>query len=388
MSAGYRHELPAFALTLEVDRLRRDHHELIGELSVRCRLPGIKAVNGLVNTADFNFSSARARTDRAKLLCSRAPIKELDWTSVLEDLCQRVMDAERQGEPAVDLRTITRPTADEIQVLGLAFPRRHPSILFGDGGSAKSYTALHLAGELTRMGMTVALFDWELCGEDHRDRLERLFGSQMPKILYCRCERPLVYEGDRLRRIVKDNKVDYAIYDSVAFACDGPPENAEIAGKYFRTLREIDCGSLHIAHSTKGENNDKKPFGSVFWFNGARSIWYVQASERVDDGDPLQIGFLHRKSNLGPLRQAVSFMLEFKPDRTVISRQDTADNSDLASKLSVRQRMYALLRRGSMTIDEIAEALGEASEVIKTNAYRSKRDFIVLTGGRVGLVVR
>lgn len=387
MSTAYRHEVPGFGVVLEVDRLRRDHHELIGELCVKCELPGVKAINGMVSTADFNFSSARARTDRARLLAIRAPIKELDWSTVLEDLCQSVLDAERRGEPALDLRELPRPSTDEIRLHGLAFPKRHPSILFGDGGSAKSYTALFLAGELTRLGMTVALFDWELCGEDHRDRLERIYGPMMPRILYCRCERPLIYEGDRLRRIVRDNKVDFAIYDSVAFACDGPPESAEIAGKYFRALREIDCGSLHIAHATKGENNDKKPFGSVFWFNGARSIWYVQASERTDD-KTIQLGFIQRKSNLGGLNPEVSFLIEFHQGCTVFTKQDAADNADLAAKLSIRQRMYYLLKRGSMSSDEIALELEADRATVERTARRYNKSFIVLAGGRIGLMER
>jgi len=270
-------------------------------------------------------------------------------------------------------------------VHGLHFPRRHPSILFGDGGSAKSYTALWLAGELVKAGLNVALFDWELCGEDHRDRLERLYGELMPKIFYCRCEKPLIHEVDRLSRIVHEKRIQYAIYDSVAFACDGPPEQAEIAGKYFRALREINCGSLHIAHSTKGENNDRKPFGSVFWFNGARSIWYVQASERMEDDPSLQIAFIQRKSNLGRLHPSVSFRLEFHPTQTVFVPEPIENNAEASAKLSIRQRMYYLLRHGSMSFGELAEELNESEDSVKRTAYRARNAFVVLSGGRVGL---
>ena len=128
---------------------------------------------------------------------------------------------------------------------GLTLPRQHPSILFGDGGTGKSYIALYVAGRIAEQDISVALFDWELAGEDHRDRLERLFSDGMPRVLYCRCERPLVYEVDRLRRIVRDKGVQYAVYDSVAFASDGPPEAAEVAGRYFRAVRQIGGGSLH-----------------------------------------------------------------------------------------------------------------------------------------------
>ena len=52
-------------VALDVDRLRREHGELVGELTVRCGLVGSRiAENG--TTADFNFSSLQARQTRAK----------------------------------------------------------------------------------------------------------------------------------------------------------------------------------------------------------------------------------------------------------------------------------------------------------------------------------
>src|SRR6185369_10696077 len=112
----------------------------------------------------------------------------------------------------------------------------------------------------------------------------------------------LVYEVDRLTRIVRDRHIDYAVFDSVAFASDGPPEAAEVAGRYFRAVRQIGCGSLHIAHISKAENGDQKPFGSAFWHNGARSTWFAKrANEETSGTEPLNLGLFHRKSNLGRL---------------------------------------------------------------------------------------
>ena len=385
--SGYKFELPGFAITFEADRLRRDHHELFGELSVKCGMPGAKTVNGYLSTGDFNFSSVRARQDRSKLLRERACSNgELDWFSLLEEFTQRVFDAEKTGDPAIDLRDIVRPAPDDmIRVDGLRFPSRHPSIIFGDGGTAKSYVALYLLGTLANRGVRVGMFDWELSGEDHRDRLERLFGSDMPKILYVRCERPLIAEADRLRRLVKENLLQYVVYDSCAFACDGPPESAEIAGKYFRAVREINCGSIHIAHVSKSENSDQRPFGSAFWHNGARCTWNVQATE-PDNRGSLNLGFFNRKSNLGRLTRPASFLLEFAANgRTIFSPAEAADNPDFASKMTVRQRMYHLLRHGAQSPQFISVSIDASVDTIDRTRRRYGHEFTLLEGGLIGL---
>ena len=329
----YRLTLPASGTTFEIDRLRRDRHELVGELCVRCDLPGARTVDGTLSIADFNVSSARARAERAKLLTERSNARDLDWHTLVEEFCQLVLSADRNGQPGVDLRDLPRPERnDGIAIDGFDFPRRHPTILFGDGGAAKSYSGLWLAGRMAAQGMTVALFDWELAGEDHRERLELLFGAEMPQILYARCDR-LFYEADRLQRIVRENAVDFGIFDSIAFACDGPPESAEVAARYFRAVRQIGIGSLHVAHITKGQTGDQKPFGSAFWHNGARSTWFVKRADGSDDS-AVDLAFFNRKANLGKLLQPVGFTITFAEERTTFRRSNPADSPDLAGDCS------------------------------------------------------
>ena len=227
----YVFAIPDLQLELDVDRLRRERHELKGELAVRCGLAGARAVNGnSLSTADFNLSSTRARAERGRYLDKLTDATEIDWVRLLEEFCQRVLTAEREGQPATLLREFERPVDDHLDVDGVRLHRRHPVILFGDGGTAKSYTALYLAGQLQRRNVRVLYADWEFAGEDHRDRLERLFGSDMPGVQYVRCARPLVYEADRIRRVVQEDEIAYVIYDSIALACDGPSEASEVAG--------------------------------------------------------------------------------------------------------------------------------------------------------------
>ncbi|MEK7750955.1 MAG: DnaB-like helicase N-terminal domain-containing protein [Acidobacteriota bacterium] len=385
----YRLTLASIGVAFEVDRLRRDHHELLGELAVRCSLPGARTFDSSLSIADFNLSSARARSERAKLLAARSQASAIDWTGLLEQFCQRVLQADRAGQPAVDLRELPDPGPDDsIKIEGFIFPRRQPAIIFGDGGTAKSYTALYLAGRLAEQGMTVGLFDWELAGDDHRQRLRRLFGLIWPRIVYARCERPLVFEADRLRRIVRESAIDYAVYDSVAFACDGPPEAAEVAARYFQAVRQIGVGSLHVAHVSKADGADQKPFGSAFWHNGARSTWFVKLAEASMDTEVIQVGFFNRKANLGRLSSPVAFTITFTEDQTLFRRIEAADTPDLAVQLTIRQRMAYLLRRGAMTPEAIASEIEADVETVRRTARRYRKLFTVIEGGRFALLER
>jgi len=389
MKLPFSMEVPKYGIRFEVDRLRRHGDELIGELTVYCHLPGARVVNGSADvllSADFNFSSVRARQDRAKLLAIRARTsEEIDWYGLIEEFSQRVLLEERDGEPDIDLRSLARPgRGDEIRIGNLPCPRRHPTILFGDGGTAKSYLALHAAGILAKAGLSVAFFDWELCGEDHRDRFELMFGDDMPEVRYVVCDRPLVAEVNRLQRIVRERKTDFAVFDSVAIACDGPPEAAEVVGRYFRAVRQIGCGSLHIAHISKSsEASDQKPLGSTFWHNLARCTWNVQATE--PEKNALRLGFFNRKTNLGGIRSPVSLLVTFGAQKTEFKIVDISDSPQLTAKLSTRQRLGELLKQGSMTVQEIASLLEAKPDTIYKTIQRNDQQFIVLTGGRVGL---
>jgi hypothetical protein len=376
-------------ITFTVDRLRRKFDELIGELTVRCTLAGARTFDGVLSAADFNLSSIRAREERARHLAARAQASDVDWAGLLEEFVQRVQRAERTGEPVIHLRAVPRPAPDEaIVVDGLPLIERHPTMWFGDGGVGKSLLGLYVAGRLVQQGIRTALFDWELAAEDHRDRLEQLFGPEMPDVLYVRCTRPLVHEVDRLRRLVRDEEIGFTIFDSVAFACDGPPEAAEVAGRYFQAVRQIGGGSLHLAHVSRAAEADQKPFGSTFWHNGARSTWNIKLGETAPGSNQISIGLYHRKANLGGLRPAVGFEITFAENRTTFRRVDVATVSDLAGHLSVRQRMAHLLRRGAMSPDLIADELQAEVETVKRTARRYKEQFTVLDGGRLALLER
>lgn len=360
--ACYRLTVPDCGLSLEVDRLLWQKQELSGELLVRLDLAGSDTVDGVLSVTVFNLSSTRARSERAKhfALLSRAP--DIPWLALLEQFCLRVLAAERTAEPAIALRDVPRPSTEdrEIRVAGFRIPRQLPSMLFGDGGTGKSFLALWIGGLMARDGYRVLVADWELDAPDHRDRYERLFGTAMPATLfYVRCARPLLHEADSLTRIVRGQGIDFGIFDSVGFAAHDAPELATSALAYFNAVRRIGkIGSLHLAHVAKGEHGDQKPFGSTFWHNSARATWFLKTDNGV-------LGVFNRKAYDGP-QAPFAIQTAFTRDAVRFTLTDIADEPAFAAQLPLRQRLRRFLRAGAQTREAIeAEFSDEKPETLR-----------------------
>lgn len=261
---------------------------------------------------------------------------------------------------------------DEVfDVHGLRLPKRHPTMLYGLGDSFKSYILAMILGELELRGERTMLIDYEMTAEDHRRRLAQLYGAKVPNFLYVRAERPLTVEIDRLLRMVHDERIKFVAIDSVGFGCSGPPEHAEEALAFMRAVRRLNTGTLLLAHQAKGENGDKTPFGSAFWFNSARSIYHVKREQASLDGRAEQVALYPTKSNLGRRGAPVGLEFTFGDDEVTVKRRDVADmGGDLAASLSVPQRMRAILKRGPMSVADVAEELGVSPNTVAVAVTR------------------
>jgi len=328
---AYRLEFPSLGVTFSVAHLYRHHDDLKCELTVDTTLPHARTVNGTLLWTATNLSAARTRAGLAKGLATRSGEPKWDWLGALEILSVRVSRAEAEGSSEIrPLADYDLPTDDPSwTIAGLPILKHHPTILFGDGASGKSYLALWIAGIIARE-VNVIYIDFEYEAEAHRDRLQRLFGSQMPRGLhYVRCSQPLVHEIGRLQKWALEQSCQYAIIDSVAFSVDGPPESAEICAQWFRALRKLNVGSLSLAHTTKGENSEQKPFGSTYWSNGARSLWHVRRNDDEGIGaSTVEMALSHRKSNNGQRLSTRGIKLDFAGATTTVEPFDLAGSAD------------------------------------------------------------
>jgi AAA domain len=335
----------------------------------------------------FNLSSSRMRTDLAKTLktCSRG--HQPDFDTAVEDACNGALRAYRAGTPSLRLREAVRPEGAGLILPPIALGTM-PTILYGDGGNAKSLIALAIAETIETgrpiLGLAptatghVGFLDWEMDAWTHRERALALTGQESD-VRYIACARPLADDVDRIRSEVRRHQLTYLIVDSIALACDGPPEAAEVANRFFGALRSIGLGSLLIAHTTKGENSDAKPFGSAFWHNGARLTWLVKRQAEI--GGTLRLGLFNKKANTGPIAPPMGFDVVWG-DQITLSRTDVQDIPDLADHVPLKYRMTAQLRAGALTIAALAGALDVPTSSVAKALDRGKKggEFVQVAG--------
>ena len=406
---GYVLTVPTEGLEFHAERLRWRDDDLKGELAVMCGLVGGRAVDGCLSRSTYNFSSQRARDEHAKYLVKRARTSQLPFADYLEELSERIIRDQRDGLPAMLLRDVPMPGPEvEHSIDGWRLPAHDVAIAFGDAESGKSLIGLYAGGWLAGQGVPTLYCDFEWNANPHRVRLAQLFPEGLPPLHYCKCDRPLVYESDRLRAYILKHGIRYTVFDSVGYACTGKPEDAEHALAYFRAARPLNIGSLHLAHITKPgkadstaerEQSYQRPFGSNFWHASARSTWFCKRADPDKDGPaaPLTVGLFHRKSNSGPRYPALGFQFTFGPDRVRVARVDLAAHDELSERLPLWQRMKGLLARGALPTSAIAEQLdvpeGSVRQAIKRDVDSATRRgnasmFARVDGGLIGLAER
>jgi hypothetical protein len=214
----------------------------------------------------------------------------------------------------------------------------------------------------------------------------------LPDIYYIKCDRPLVHDVERLRRIVRNERIEYGHFDSAAYATDGKPEDAVSAMAFFRALRQLGIGSNVLAH-TRREDGEQQPFGSVFWHNSFRSTWNIKRANTSPDGNVVNLGAFPRKFNLGPHPSAVGLSVQFEGDRVYFTRTDVATIDELAEGLPLWQRMKAALKTGPQTLATLAEELNHPNvESLDRLVRRHKSLFTKVSGSdhitRIALIER
>ena len=154
------------------------------------------------------------------------------------------------------------------------------------------------------------------------------------------------------------------IVDSIAAACGGEPERADIALRLCNAVRALDTTALLIGHQTKGNDDTGKPFGSVFGTNEARSTMEIKRQQAAGQ-DTMNLGLYHRKINDGRLEKPIGISVSFSDDTIKFNAQSIVDVPELAGRLPAWQVIEDYLRRsGPSSVEEIAAATDRKANTI------------------------
>lgn len=398
---GYALRVPEIMTELTVDRMSRSRGETHGELTVLCGLPGTRSSDGHIHQARFNLTSTTARTSVAKVLQQRSAAPEVDWLDLLEDLCRRVLAADREGDPVAKVGALPMELRENYRLDPL-MPLDQVTILFGDGGVGKSTLATAIAVSVQE-GVSVVehwvarqapvlYLDWE-AGRAALNRRVRgvAMGAHIPRVvqidyLDCRRRGPLHGFAEDVARMVDREGYGLVVVDSVGMASGTGGEGGdanETALRLFGAFGFIGTTILAIDHVNKvdAETTSKRsrPYGSIFKSNLARATYEMRRSESSQ-----VVGVYHMKVNDGPLQPPVGLHVSYSDDGAIVYERQAGLPTELTTSLSLTDQIKAAIRlNGHLTHEELADELGHDPEKVRKLLYRyNGRYFARLASGR------
>ena len=332
-------------------------------------LPGV--VNGSIFNSKIQFGGPNSKRDAAKECNDRVRLEDIDWRGLIEEAIFKVMAHLEEGEPILDLGTVDLPGPKKYLIHPIV--AEEVTMIYALGGSGKSLFVLDLLAQLSRDGVKCLFVDWEDSWETHAHRLDMLTRGQgygvRPAVRYKRMEGSLISQGDALSRQIAAEGIQFAAFDSVGLACSPEPERAEAATGYMRVVRSLNLrGSLHIAHHRKEE--DKYPFGSIFWYNSVRSLWLLKKTHEIGSGD-MEVGLYHKKVNNGITHKAQGYSLQFGANSVSITKTDVTKIIDLRKELSIAMQIEAAISdlQGYGTRDAVFQKCKDANESLKRESF-------------------
>lgn len=149
----------------------------------------------------------------------------------------------------------------------------------------------------------------------------------------------------------------------------------------FLALRSLGTTVLGVHHepvSVQRERGAKPtPYGNRYFNNETRWSWWIRASD-PDNHGTRTLALHHDKANVGPRwRRPIGLILTWKDDIPILSRNDDAvtDSPELTEKMKPRDKIRLVLRRGEMSVKDIADRLEAKPDNVRKLLERNPKFF-------------
>jgi hypothetical protein len=322
--------------------------ELQAEMEVSCLMP---ASDTEPYVQRINLLSMSAR-DACRRELDIIYGKEVGWTVLLNRAVSKAQQAYLSIDRSVSPNDIPKVTSMGWLIQDFA-PAEGVSILFGAGSGLKTMCAYSLAlcmaygrpwlGRYVKR-MRPMVIDYETGPNNFQRRLRRLAAGmgldpgELGEVRYWNADGiPLADQADAIKRCCDKYNVQVLLVDHLAIACGGDPKEAMMATQYYRTVGRIGRPQIALAHVTGNAEYDPsqafRPFGSIYWSNGARQTWYMLRKQGQGlEGDVATVGFYKRKVNEGRPPEDFGGLVKFEdPDGPIIFMPAKAVTVDAAT---------------------------------------------------------
>ena len=279
-----------------------------------------------------------------------------------------------KGEDGVELVNSKASTTTTYR-LWPYLQERQPTILFGPGDNGKSFFGV-LFGYLIATGRehlgmkpeqgNVCYLDYET---DEATTLKRLsmvaagFGEEIPPFFhYMHMPRPLEDDFDRVNAYLMKHSIDFVVIDSPGRAVLEPEASGPV-NQYFNALAGLEATTLTIAHVSK-TGKESEPFGSIFWYNGARAI-YRAFGKQVDS--TLGMGLRNHKANNGPRLPDQAYEFTFHGASVNVTKADpeAIRSMDASPAMHKRVETYLANNGGPVSASDLAKTLDATPAAIR-----------------------
>jgi hypothetical protein len=378
-------------VVITCDRIRADSRS-----GVTCWLyVETSSLGRIYGPATFNPLAARSNT--RKELQDR---DEQDWGAILNAVSTVIVEGLDESAELIDVTT--HVAADSVPWLLEPYIRLgSPTLIYGDGGEGKSTWSIAallslvtgqkiLPGVQVHKQGAVLYLDWE----DEADSFTRSVnavaagaGITVPpnSFLYLRMSGPLENQIDMIEKYVTTYNVIAIVVDSLVAAAGGDVNESEAARTYFGAMRQFGVASLGITHMSKDKRNNDKPFGSVYYWNYARAVWFMQKVQESGNNES-EIALFHKKANASDLQKPRSFKVDFSNDQIKYTSVNIQAIPSFAQQTGTRAQIEGVLGRGSMTLSEIVEETGLKATTVSNALTRNNKQFTRVVGGGWGLL--
>jgi hypothetical protein len=386
-----------------IDRLRDASDGLKGELTAVSVAPGANGV--LAGPVILNLLSTRSQVETANKLEKRAngSYGAVDWDQLISQACAVVAKEYRAPAPLIDLDAVEDIEEVDYLIPGLV-PAEETTVLYGDGESAKSLTAMRIAysvsmniplpwGGMPAQTGNVLYLDWETNPRTVALRFKRLAaaeGTGLPKIKYRQCFRSITDELPSVREDISKHNICLVVVDSIGYAATGSLTEDDTARVAMNAMRQMSPATrLVVAHVSREAalqaRGKVKPFGSAFFWNSMRSGIEVRRAEEDPEPDVVNLGLYHWKANDGEHHKPIALRVAFEGKSGPIAFDQSViyEVPDLAARTSVSDRLYGLLCQGARDTRALAQEVDEKEDTVLRTLKRM-RNVVQLEPGMRG----